>query len=133
MKANELRIGNIVMGKTVDLETGDYTWQPIIINADVIKELELSETQNYLRPIHLTPELLEKWGFEKGCLTYFLNENWFLGWSGTFVFLQIERQDQTDDICERIEFSHCTSLHQLQNLFFALTGKELIPCRYSNR
>jgi hypothetical protein len=75
-----------------------------------------------LEPIPLTAELLEKCGFEKDGIypdgksfvfngKYYLTGTWFKVHTscGTFKVLN-----------ENIEY-----LHQLQNLIFALTGKEL--------
>lgn len=79
---------------------------------------------NKLKPIKLTDEILIKYGFQKGCLILELNEYWFLGYD-TQLYLQVERQPEGKYIIERIPFPNIKHLHQLQNLYFALTGNEL--------
>jgi hypothetical protein len=116
IKASELRICNWV------LHEGTIT--PIQISAKSFLEVE-----NYIalfEPIPLTPEILEKCnGFQPaiGGTYYLPNENWkadFMGLepcpSGGYYRLNEEYAEVGDTI---------QYLHQLQNLYFALTGTEL--------
>lgn len=107
MNANELRIGNWVIFEKEIYRFSIYDF----------------ENSNYqiVHPIPLTPEILEKCGFEKQMmwtysisiggdmnLVYYLGEK---GWS-------IGNKQYSD-------FSNLKHLHQLQNLYYALTGQEL--------
>jgi hypothetical protein len=102
MKAEELRIGNYVydtLGKVnrIDLEAITY----------IVKE-----PHNQVKPLPLTEEWLLKFGFENNKL-------------GLFDVRKV-----VDDIAYHIYFikTHLKEIqyvHQLQNLYFALTGEEL--------
>jgi hypothetical protein len=113
MKANELRIGNYVneYGRIICIESGH----------DI--DLMFEEFQ----PIPLTPEILEQCGF--------VNKP-----SGIYKYsyeIEIDGFDSTfrtwwygEDICLEpmgydTGYISIKYLHQLQNLFYALTGEEL--------
>ena len=77
----------------------------------------------YIEPIPLTEEILLKCGFEKGYIMYFIRI------CETRCYLRPSyRGGYYYGICPYIELRDCKTiqyLHQLQNLYFALTGKEL--------
>ena len=108
MKANELRLGNYVNDRLGLIELG------------VNGRIEFSDVYN---PIPLTEEWLLKFGFEYSPddenswynLKYG-NFNFASDYSVEFkqVFIYLNK---TDIICNYV--------HQLQNLYFALTNKEL--------
>ena len=126
--ANELRIGNLVnryYEKKYDFGSA-VEWQPIVFQLDDFKLLECYDH----KPIQLTEEWLFKFGFEK------LNTKM----SDCFVFQKglwrvaikdnIEKNNEWVLWHERISpptwcLSRFEYVHQLQNLYFALTGKEL--------
>jgi len=97
IQANELRIGNLVMK-----ETG------YIFEADFIT---LKMAHNY-QPIPLTEEWLLKF---KDKVDYEISD------SGDSVFIRINGPDINEIDTERVKY-----VHSLQNLYFALTGEELI-------
>lgn len=113
MKTNELRFGNYVydtLGKVnkIDLEAITYI---------------AKETHNQVKPIPLTEEWLLKFGFEWSI--------WHQAWHKlSFIFDLSERgvggyymhmvKKNNEIICPEIIY-----VHQLQNLYFALTGEEL--------
>jgi hypothetical protein len=122
MKANELRIGNCLFVLGIDRE--------VIVSA-IFKTHYVCEDYNGIRfeeslrinyhPIPLTEEWLLKFGFEKTMswtyvkdlvgklkLVYYLGEK---GWSIGFKSYS--------------DFPNLKYVHQLQNLYFALTGEEL--------
>jgi hypothetical protein len=115
IKANELRIGNLTMqGVVSEIDKGSFR----VINEN---NESLKSTWFEIEPIPLTEEWLLKLGFEKTMtwtytidllgslkLVYYLGEK---GWSLGF-------KNYSD-------FSNLKYLHELQNLYFALTGKEL--------
>lgn len=123
IKANELRKGNLIHYKgkvesVVGIDQDDY----IIIDNDYYDDGIEHVKEDDGDPIPLTPEWLERCGlFEngstykgelkfKGCghLTIEVIEKGSLGYFAPFN--------------KSIEIKH---LHQLQNLYFALTGEEL--------
>jgi len=73
-----------------------------------------------VKPIQLTPEVLEKCGFKKDRNGYSLDDMYNLSFAitknGDFLACFLDRS--LDLIIHH--------LHQLQNLYFALTGEELI-------
>lgn len=114
IKANELRLGN-------------YVWNEIQ-NIPVKVTLRIIEDQIYAqggykdswKPIPLTEEILLKCGFEK--IYYGFNYDNKLD----FVL----RRDKIylgyyDDDCWCCIGENIKNLHQLQNLYFSLTGEEL--------
>jgi hypothetical protein len=111
MKANELRIGNLVYNpnlkevRTLDiLDIRDYAEQRLI------KDFE---------PIPLTEEWLVKFRFVKEIDDLYLDlSSSFLIWFNDDEFLHY-KSNQLETICS-IKY-----VHQLQNLYFALTGEEL--------
>jgi hypothetical protein len=112
IKSNELRIGNLYN------QYGDIHQ----VNGHVISALEKApQGQLWCKPIPLTEEWLLKFGFEKQMmwtyainiignkkLIYYLGEK---GWS-------VGNKNYSD-------FSNLNYVHQLQNLYFALTNQEL--------
>lgn len=114
MKETELRVGNYVL----DSYNGKITrvnWQEI----KWIQEL----TDRYI-PIELTEEILLKSGFELKGIIFRINN----GFTNQFdVNYSLSRNIYYYDsskygIYNEVELKY---LHQLQNLYFALTGEEL--------
>jgi hypothetical protein len=120
IKANELRIGNLVI-----YSNGSILFKVIGISEfgiDIENEVEKTYIEyDEFEPIQLTEEWLLKFGFEKQMmwtyainiignqkLIYYLGEK---GWS-------IGNKNYSD-------FSNLKYVHQLQNIYFALTGEEL--------
>lgn len=110
IKANELRIGNLVEGK-------DGVILPVVAFA---VEAVNGDNRFGFNPIPLTPEILEKCGFEKnGCFYNVDNFQLMYGYTreeGKFFHFCLD---------EIVAFPPFKYLHELQNLYFALTGKEL--------
>lgn len=133
IKANELRIGNVVSiysNGTVKipcypikkkiLSVGIFKCECVNINeihAQVEKWDEI-ET-NMLAPIPLTEEILLKCGFiDYGYLELIVSEFLSIIWLG---YLSIELEGVIHAVNDRNKIY----LHQLQNLYFALIGEEL--------
>jgi hypothetical protein len=119
MKANELRIGNYVHGNPYDGVIKIFNNGKCVIKHK--SGIEKCEIKN-LQPIPITEEWLLKFGFYKTMswtyeielegnlkLVYYLGEK---GWSIGFKSYS--------------DFANLKYVHQLQNLYFALMGKELI-------
>ena len=114
IQANELRLGNWFQSniyQQVALETLEYLLNPNFAPHSAVK------------PIPLTPEILEKCGFE--CVSHGLT-------TITYVHKGLPEYGRTcywhAEIGE-LNLNYIAIgvkyLHQLQNLYFALTGEEL--------
>lgn len=117
IKANDLRIGNYVMDRgkkqlKIDwFEKDKVCMNQMVGNGSVHP---LTEYFEYLQPIPLTPEILEKAGFEGNALTAQHNDIIFYGdHFGIKGMLGI------------VKPSNVKFLHQLQNLFKCLVGVDL--------
>jgi hypothetical protein len=114
MNARELRIGNLVIWNGDPEETGLIC----PIDGEDIDKMERSEaySKEHL-PIPLTEMWLNKFEWErvKAYEFVFLNNNYFsIDSSGRLYYMD-------DYTAVDIQY-----VHQLQNLYFALTGEELI-------
>lgn len=111
----ELRIGNWIWSDDVNIPYQLTDFGMIVVQRSF-------ENRS---PIPLTPEILEKCGFEWSIYHQAFHKQ-------GFIFDLSERQVggywlhksrlNSEIICPEIHF-----LHQLQNLYFALTGEELEP------
>jgi hypothetical protein len=113
----ELRIGNWVR---LMLNHSDYNEFPIEL-ADF--NLIANESRNHLyQPIPLTLEILEKCGFVITRISAHPNNIWTLKFEeGIFELEQIK----SFFLCSSQYEVEVKYLHQLQNLYFALTNEEL--------
>lgn len=130
IKPEELRIGNWIMDR------GSKMWQihswecynkvadaPPLLHYDTSGKMyghPLTEYVEYLQPIPLSPAILDKCGFEK------LNFGWNKGDFGLFDF-----NYGTGELNLRLNACECPLpyikyLHTLQNVYYSLTGTELI-------
>ena len=117
MKATELRIGNLLE----EAHSGEFGKVDMV----VLSIIERMSNHSY-KPIPLTEEWLERFGFE------LLNksvEYWGKnGYCFTWLKDNVEKFDSLYlfldglPVNKRPEIKH---VHQLQNLYFALTGEEL--------
>lgn len=128
IKANELRIGNFLK----DQQSGEI----LIVDeltATGIATIVLDRSKYPLKegwqavPIPLTPEELEKCGFENklsiaGFPTGLYQKNGLdIGYSGDDIVLdQYSARFKSEGLFVKVKY-----LHQLQNLYYALTGEEL--------
>jgi hypothetical protein len=117
MKATDLRLGNLIKKNNKIYEISSLFF--VDLYDGTIRE---NYNNSYvIEPIQLTEEWLLKFGFEKTMswtyvkdlvgnlqLVYYLGEK---GWSIGFNSYS--------------DFSNLKYVHQIQNLYFALTGKEL--------
>lgn len=116
MKANELRIGNWYQE---DWITGEFSQ----ITVKDIEFLVDDPLDDHYRPIEITEEWLLKFGFEESYQYYMFPcpYNLELGYFGS-----INGSKKGYVLITLIgEMEGIRYVHQLQNLFFALTGKEL--------
>ena len=123
IQAKELRIGNWIIDHEADSSVSIY-WQIEEISKDGIKFRNSSSwiSNNYIIPIELTEEWLLKFGFDKW-------SNKFIGIDTQFEILQILNNGTAlayDEFNNFITISNNIKyVHQIQNLYFSLTGKEL--------
>jgi hypothetical protein len=111
MKANELRIGNWIYSKTYSKEIQMKSFFGLC-NVEASPDL--------FKPIPLTEEWLLKFGFERmkffgTNINYLLKEPICISTSDMVVEL-----NKPNFIIKQIKY-----IHEIQNLYFALTGKEL--------
>jgi len=119
MKGSELRIGNFVINDD---------WGSEECTIDIHDLLAMSQYESntqespHLHPVPLTEEWLIKFGFgksdehERG---HNLNPifGFYFDWHFKRFYLEVQS--------ERVRVDHLLYVHQLQNLYFALTGIEL--------
>lgn len=147
MKAQELRIGNLVnglSGKTILVETiGEYGINASLAGGDSGAWIEHEATFEGLQPIPLNEEWLQKFGFEnKGLFEnkiYLPNgrggdmdgaTQFVLGQYKHIVYLlagkfYYQLASCTDDYGDNIETVELPYVHELQNLHYALKREEL--------
>lgn len=95
------------------VENGMITTNHIKIDSPFVCDIK------HISPIPLTPEILEKAGFKaKGSGFWNLEKD--------FCSLEVYINDKSiTTFSYNWEVAECQNLHQLQNLYFALTGEEL--------
>ena len=109
MKENELRIGNYVYPDKTSIEYIKVIAQDLL-------------NTKFLEPILLTEEWLLKFGFEDNEYTFDLIANkkkLSFTWSSRIVSTGYRKG------LSMKKYRHIEYVHQLQNLYFALTNKEL--------
>ena len=122
MKAEELRIGNYV----ADIWNPDVPRQVQSLAKNLCIYGSLRCKYDKLLPIHLTEEWLLKFGFTKRSTSNNCNK-WFKGenpvthdWLFSLVWLVGHPTPFYQNGYHMIKY-----VHQLQNLYYALTGEEL--------
>ena len=118
ISANELRIGNLIY---------NGIGEPFPVNATTIGNFVIGElTLGKFKPIPLTEEWMVKFGYKKGRVSddFYLDVDNFALVFGEdkFELMGDGGYDYTGelDLKNIVKF-----VHQLQNLYFALTGSEL--------
>lgn len=144
MDIRELRIGNLVDTVNHGNGTTSPNKQPMWVQAIELHYVELChlkdsihDTRRFLKkplndiiPIPITEEWLLKFGF-KICTGHFYNHLKNAYSRDDFDFTVCFWDDGTIDLDSAfddmfgIELKHIKFIHQLQNLYFALTGEEL--------
>ena len=121
--ATELRIGNLV-------ECANEIWEVESVSSSAINAVHRPTENSFgeysgfsvdqIKPIPLTEEWLLKFGFEQEYKSPMHSTYWIENLSYYFWH---ENKSQYAN-CKGLQID-CQFLHQLQNLYFALTGKEL--------
>lgn len=127
IQANELRIGNWIQLRNIR-ERGKQVFPFKVEVKDLVTLCKNIPYVKRCEPILLTSEILEKAGFETDEICYwtefstptgsvnYLSIGYYAG--KVFKFLPTGQID--------IQGNEINSVHQLQNLYFALTGEELV-------
>lgn len=116
LKAQELRIGNLVQSYAdiISVEYVDKLLLKGVFHRDVIYNTSLQV--KHCKPIPLNEEWLLKLGFQKDRNGYFL---------GVLSFSETNSNELMICINDLPIQTICKYVHQLQNLYFSLTGVEL--------
>ena len=119
MKANELRIGNYINYRIVDKLDERQEWdEASIIDGQDLDYLEKNPNDKDFQPIPLTEEWLLKFGFEKDLDGFYRKKASYL--------IEVLFHDNGIIVTNQsVSLKHIEYIHQLQNLYFALTGEEL--------
>jgi len=133
----ELRLGNYVMANNDIFIINSICYEPMFkkIHVTVVKkfgDIPIAVVGFEPKPVILTEELLLKCGFKEKRMC---SQHWFIKTNKKFAFLT--NDIGPDGYSEKLEFVYVVLrdfsyeiifvkyLHQLQNLYFALTGEEL--------
>jgi hypothetical protein len=131
IKANELRVANLVYYKDKicpieSIERSGY----VEVGTDIGGWVECCDVED-IEAIPLTVEILEGAGFEKNrdnefiismALDFHLSISFYP--DGAFPIL-IKDSEMYNGEAQMVPLNRLDYLHQLQNLYFALTGEEL--------
>jgi len=121
MKATELRIGNLAIDTTEGFAGRKN--RTIEVSHEVIYSIACGN--DYWKPVPLTEEWLERFGFEQMKLytgdNCFVKEKFCVLCDGQLKNYDLRLTFDSDQTI-RVELDY---VHQLQNLYFALTGEEL--------
>lgn len=119
---NELRLGNFYEWR---IDT-DHPWQ--VVQMKVVEPIRVMQSQPELyRPVELTEDWLERFGFVYDNLLDGLTHNTWLCVDDGLVHVNFDAYRGLPSKLNWMEIpARLKFVHQLQNLYFALTGKELM-------
>lgn len=122
MKANELRIGNLVSAIHPRYHEKEIVVESIS-GTDSINVDFRSYSLDEIEPIPLTEDWLLKFGFNKDA-PYYLKHPLIVGLLANEKDVNYCESEDSEDVLQlsKVELKY---VHQLQNLYFALAGKEL--------
>jgi len=118
MKANELRIGNLVECKYSDGSGVCFEHEIMIGDFEDLSNGQSLESD--FQPIPLIEEWLERFGFENDGPSWSSHDLFSIQKTEKGWFAFVYSRHSTIDIS-----SYFHNVHQLQNLYFALTNTEL--------
>ncbi len=122
MRVEELRIGDLVNATRCDSsEIVDKVSK--LFSIDDMEIIETSKGWNKIKPIPLTEDILLDCGFNKCLNKYKLNTKLHTRNTENVPFIILDLDGfEYDDLRFQTKLKH---VHQLQNLYFSLTGQEL--------
>ena len=117
MKSNTLRLGNLLTYNNDLLRVNmlGYGANPYNINCDILEKNIINFDTDKISPIPLTEEWLLKFGFKKSVI-FFMKESMNIEFIENGCLFSLDGEYE-------VFIEH---IHQLQNLYFALTNSELI-------
>jgi len=116
MKAIELRLGNYVMNLEREIDRITGISDPLIATEKIPGDIDA-----WVDPIPLTEEWLKKFGFVQRDNYYW--HNW--GTNGVeFIFKDLHYKGFEIQL-GKAKYKYIEYVHQLQNLYYILTGEEL--------
>lgn len=115
MEAKELRIGNLVY-----YSEGDSYLK---MTKEIMREAFAYDEFLYYEPIPLTEHWLERFSFKLSPSIVYYNGNFGIDKQGKKWYVVLREKNLKSTRFTAI--SEVKYVHQLQNLYFALTGKEL--------
>jgi hypothetical protein len=120
MKANELRIGNLVM-----VDPQNFPQQVCDVMCDCVNTENVQGAHyGLIDAVQLTEEWLLKFGFSINGIVFWKKSLFLVYFKGLFYIMpNINRRTQRGLVIKYV--------HQLQNLYFALTGEELTYAQHS--
>jgi hypothetical protein len=116
MKANELRIGNLIEYLVYDYLTPQKEWLENYVDIQDLQWLNENPDDDCYRPMKLTEDILVRLGFE--------SNPYMDRYEKGPIFIECDKTKGFIDLWIE-NWPHIKSAHQLQNLYFALTGEEL--------
>lgn len=125
IQANELRVGLclLVCGEITQISSGFIADYDFSLRHNFSNNTPIA--RDSICPIPLTPEILEKAGFEKKRYNDFYfcycKGDFVFPYDGKYFFYCTYNETGLFGYSEEVEIM----VHQLQNLYFALTGEEL--------
>lgn len=137
IQANELRIGNLIKLSPLydSLNThSDYSIVNGIDKSYCFLRTNMTVKWKFVEPIPLTEERMLKFGFEKTVSIIGKSETEYIDYRMKYFVcfllpdgkgLEVEFWAKHNTINERGYITNIQYVHQLQNLYFALTGTEL--------
>lgn len=124
LKPEQLRLGNYIYSEVTTVNV-KVTTQVLKLIESEIKTKELSR----YKPIPLTEEWLLKFGFERKFFNKEETPRWinksFYMFIDAVWYITFKRDGYVSFIAFDCFLKDLRYVHQLQNLYFALTGKEL--------
>jgi hypothetical protein len=121
MEARELRIGNLVEYYIEDkIDERKAWWEQSVIDVIDLGIIEKEPQTHNFRAIPITQKWLNKFGFRK-----YQNPNNSPSWCFAKGGFKLIKNFHSGKIYFTSYFIEIKSVHQLQNLYFDLTGKEL--------
>lgn len=120
IKATELRIGNWVLIRDNLLCVKGISKKVSLGNTPDSEFVHDEFDCSVIKPVPLTPEMLERCGFERVYSSLVFGDYYLYDapdFEGNWWFKNLEHNFKV----VKIKY-----LHQLQNLYFALTGEELV-------
>lgn len=118
MTVNELRIGNLVHKMQLNIDSGKYEFPIVPVDLRILFDLVNNKTT--IEPIPITGGLLLKAGFKKSKMPN--NPKLMEFTKGDFIIYMYEEIEIYYGCYTYVKIKY---IHQLQNLFFDLSGEEL--------